>query len=463
MCLQNRDHCFKIARGILIVCYLLNSAAAQCLSPAGELTPLARQTEQSALSASDELGEAIGFAEAVKLALEGNYDLRGLRSQSASLNFRAHQALSPNSPTFTYSRNDLDGFTPAGVPYSEQYVISYTLGFPGKALASSAGLRHQSESAGDDSASKEIDLIVLLGSNFAAQKANRELDKILSAEVQNANSLIQLQETRYARAQAAQAEIMGSRVSLARLQQTYLANTNEFLALKTDFINILGRPAKHYTPRLDDELTAPRELPSEPTLDRLMTAHRPALRSLAHLAQASESALTNSRLAPLPDLTFSAGLNQYTNAATAPVSGLGRSYNLGVSVTLPLFFPFNEVQGIRAAKSDVSIAENKMKATQVQAASDLASAYLNYKALLEEIYQLEKTVIPAAKAYYELGRAAYSSGRSDFLRLNDARATYLSAQFDFIAKKKQLQTTFYQLVQLVGCDFTKSVGTHACE
>ncbi len=448
-----------------LVLFSIAGAAESLLagSAAQKLAPVGRQTKQSATAAASEPAMPLHVEQALNIALEENYDLKAIRSASASLKFRARQALSPNSPTFTYYKNDLDGFTPGGQPYSEQYVVSYTLGFPGKALSNSSAIRHQGESAQEDSISKEIDVMVLLESNFAAQYANREMDRILTVEVQNAKSLIRLQQTRYASALAAQADIMGSRVNLFRLQQTLLSNTNEFAALQNDFTNLLGRPVQHYIASFDEVWASPKSLPSEARMNELMTANRPSLKSLARLAQSFESALTSSRLAALPDLTFSMGVNQYSNPATAPVSGLGHSYNLGISIAVPLFFPFNEYQGLRAARSDLSAADSRMKATQVQAASDLATAYVNYKALVEEVDQLQQTVIPAAKSYYDLGLAAYSAGRSDFLRLNDARAIYLSAQFDFISKTKQLQMTFYQLVQLVGCDFTKSAGLHACE
>ncbi|MGZ3773628.1 MAG: TolC family protein [Pseudobdellovibrionaceae bacterium] len=409
--------------------------------------------------------QSLSFNEAAAIALENNQDLKAIRLQATGLKYKAAQALGPNSPTLSYQKNDMAGLDPGLTPASEQWAVSYTLLFPGKSLSLSSSLKHQSEAAREDSVGKEIDVLSSLYNNMVATSANEVLERILVGEIKKAKDLITLQEKKYANGQAAQVDILNSRVNLSRLELDLLSTHNEHNQLLNEFMNILGRPeGKSYAPQTDASIFKVVEVPNLDFLQEKMAKNKPALKSIRFQKNSFESMVLNARLTPLPDFQFTAGMNNYINSNAAPVSGLTRDYLMGVSITIPLFYPLSDLQALRSAKADLETAETRVRATEMSAISDLMSAYTNFTSTAKEIKQLSDIVLPAAKASYQLTLSAYSMGRADFLRLNDARSTYIQSEKDFINKKKSLAQIYVQLLQTVGCDFnSKETGPHSCE
>ncbi|MGZ3802158.1 MAG: TolC family protein [Bdellovibrio sp.] len=409
--------------------------------------------------------QSLSFNEAAAIALENNQDLKAIRLQAVGLRFKAAQALGPNSPTLSYQKNDMADLNPGLTPASEQWQISYTLLFPGKSLSLSSSLEHQSKAAQEDSVGKEIDVLSALYSTMVATSANEVLESILVEEIKKAKDLITLQEKKYATGQAAQVDILNSRVNLSRLELDLLSTHNEHAQLLNSFMNILGRPeGKLYIPQTDSSIFKVIDVPSLEFLQEKMFKNKPQLKSVRFQQKSYESMVLNARLNPLPDFQFNAGMNNYLSASAAAVPGLNRDYLMGVSITIPLFYPFNDLQALRSAKADLEIAEIKVRATELNSVSDLMTTYTSFASLVKEIKQLNEIVLPAAKASYKLTRSAYSMGRADFLRLNDARSTYIQSEKDFINKKKSLAQIYVQLLQTVGCDFnSKETGPHSCE
>src|SRR5277367_3628547 len=93
-------------------------------------------------AAQAEPAKYVPYEDAAKLALGFNPDLQTLRYQEEAQRLRSQQALSPSNPEFTVNKNDLPGLSPIASPGSTVYSLSFTLGFPGKALLNSASSRN---------------------------------------------------------------------------------------------------------------------------------------------------------------------------------------------------------------------------------------------------------------------------------------------------------------------------------
>lgn len=406
----------------------------------------------------------LSFEEAVDLALNGNYELRALRMQTRSLREKARQALSPSNPALSISHNDLPALDPSMTPVSEQISISYTLGFPGKAFAQSAALRSQAESSREDAFGKEIDLMAAIFNNMYAQRANAELEKILTEEIAKATDLIKLQQTRYSLGQGLQADIMNAKVALSKLQQDELNNRNEKISLRNELLSLLGHPSENeYEPNVDGDRFIAYSAPGLEELADLMLRRRPSIHSAEKQLDASEHLVRYAELQPFPDFQFTASMNDYKVSSAAPIQGMSRDYSLGISVTIPLFFPINELTGIRAAIADQETAQAKLNMVRAAARSDLIAARSNFVSNQFSLDQLVRVVIPAARASYELTLSTYARGKSDYMRLADARSTFIQVEKDLNARHRQAAQAFFQLIQVVGCDFTKNGGAHACD
>jgi outer membrane protein TolC len=309
---------------------------------------------------------------------------------------------------------------------------------------------------------KEIELMSLLYVNMSSQYANDELIKVLSEEIKKSKDIIQIQEKKYSTGQVSQVDILNSRVTLAKIEQDLLTVKNEQSLLQNDFLNILGRPEESYTAKKIEFSTQNFKILSVSELTDLMGKNKPALKSAQAQIESLKSTLNYASMQALPDFQFSAGVTQWNRPNAAPITGLTRDYNFGVSIAIPLFFPMNELQGVSSAKADLQASEDKSKAVLAQATSDLINAHTSFQSLTNELDKMLKVVLPAAKASYQLTLSSYSMGKTDFLRLSESRSNYIQAQKDIITKKRSINQTYVQLLQIVGCDFERKEGPHAC-
>lgn len=404
----------------------------------------------------------LDFVEATKMALENNNDLKSLRAQSSSFKYKSAQSMAPNSPSVAYQKNDISGFDPGAQASSETITLNYTLNFPGKSLNQSSSFKHQAESLREDSLAKEIELMSLLYVNMSSQYANEELIKVLTEEIKKSKDIIQIQEKKYSTGQVSQVDILNSRVTLAKIEQDLLTVRNEQSLLQNDFLNLLGRPEENYTAKKIEFSTQNFKILTVAELTEFMNKNKPALKSAQAQIESLKSSLNYASMQALPDFQFSAGVTQWNRPNAAPISGLTRDYNFGVSISIPLFFPMNELQGVNSAKADLQASEDKSKAVLAQATSDLINAHTSFQSSTTELDKMLKVVLPAAKASYQLTLSSYSMGKTDFLRLSESRSNYIQAQKDIITKKRSINQTYVQLLQIVGCDFERKEGPHAC-
>lgn len=251
-------------------------------------------------------------------------------------------------------------------------------------------------------------------------------------------------------------------MTLAKLEQELLSLRNEQILLNNEFYNILGRPNDTFTAKLESFSVVTKIDLDVNQLIEIMKKNRSTLKSQDHQVESLKNSLTYSSLQGLPDFQFTTGVTQWNRPEAAPISGLTRDYNFGITITIPLFLPMNEWQGIKSAQADLENAENKRKALLAQSISDLSNAYVAYKASIDELERLTKVILPAARASYQLTLSSYSNGKTDFLRLNEARSTFLQTEKDIIVKRKKINQSYVELLQAVGCEFIKKDGPHAC-
>lgn len=405
----------------------------------------------------------LDFLDSVKVALRENPDLMQLRYQEGAFNFRARQALAPNSPAFTVSKNDLAGIAPLSTGASTVYTASMLFGFPGKAVLQSASIRHQADSAAEQAQAKEIEVISSLSGNFAALIQNRKMADFLAQEQERSVNLVSLTEKKYSLAQLSQVDVLNSKILLQNLKQEILQNQDERQILLSQYRNILRRPEEaSLVPKLPEKVSVP-ELKFElPKLRELLVQHRPGLKAAQLQADASSAALKNALLSPLPDFQLSASMNQYHLPTAEPIPGVSRDYSVSVSVAIPIFFPFSELNGIRAARKDHDSAYAQYESTRASSLASLETDYTKFAAARRELDRLDKLLLPSVRAGYELTMKSFSLGKVDYLRVADARRNLIQAEKDKVQKELAMALLYIQLTQDVGCELGGNGDFFAC-
>lgn len=404
----------------------------------------------------------IPFEEAVRLLLTDHPDIVSLRAQEESTRYRSAQQLSPNNPTLNLQRNDVIGFSPFGNPASQQYNLTWTVGFPGKALYQSAATRRQSDALGEQAMAKESDLAGYLATLYFNYSVNQTLKDFLHDELDRSEQVLRVLERRYSLGQLSQVDLLNARTERAGLLQAILVNEEDAKLMLSRFLISLRRTqTQDWVPeRMDVSIPIVRKSLSQ--LKEAMLNNRPALKALDFTVSAAQASLNASRMQPFPDFTLMTGMNDFYVDAAKQNPGVSRDYTFGIGISVPLFFIFNEYNGMSAARADRTSAEAQRDSARLQAMTDLETQSVKLSSATRELANLEKLVLPAAKAAYELALKAYALSKVSYVQLNDSRKSYRAVQADRLQKLLNVSQLHIQLLQQVGCDLTKRSQWHEC-
>lgn len=403
------------------------------------------------------------YDEAVEVALHENADLLALRSQEESLKYQARQAVAPNEPNFSVTRNDIPSLSLTQSPAQSVYSVSWTLGFPGKALSSSAAITHQSEAVSAQARAQEVNIMTSLSNNYVSFVTNEALYKFLLDEQQKNKDLIKLIEKRFAASQASKVDLLNAQVATHQVAQAILENRNDHEVLLTQFRQIIRRPSdKSLFPQVPEKAVIPPVTQSFDELVPVMLRNNQAIAAANRTLDSTAALSTNAMLQALPDFELSAGVNTWL-PTPAPNQGVTKDYTVGITVAVPIFFAFNELQGIHVARKNEDAAQYQLESQKLQAISALQTAYTSLKATLLDLDASEKLVVPAAKESFDLTLLTYGLGKADYLIVNQSRQAWHEASRDMLTKRQSAALLYNQLITQMGCDIAKTEGAHVCK
>jgi len=123
-------------------------------------------------------------------------------------------------------------------------------------------------------------------------------------------------------------------------------------------------------------------------------------------------------------------------------------WNPQLSMTLPIWRDKLAAE-LAAAQAGKRAAEARLSAEQISLAVDFAEQTYLIREADRELTLLHERLLPRARQSLEVARAAYRSGRVDFLNVIDSEQTLLNFQLDEIAAKTQREIARAQLLLLV--------------
>jgi outer membrane protein len=221
--------------------------------------------------------------------------------------------------------------------------------------------------------------------------------------VQSDHELKKLIEKKFSASQASKVDLLNAEVVTQQLAQAVLENRNDYEVLLTQFRQIIRRPSDTtLLPKIADQIIVPPVKKSFDELVPVMLRNNHVVGAATKQVDSQSALVTNSALQALPDLQLSAGINTWLPSGAPLGSDVTRDYTVGIGVVIPIFYPFNELQGLKAAQHNLGAAENQLTSQQLQAIASLQTAYVSLGAMLKDLETSEKLVVPAAKESYDL-------------------------------------------------------------
>jgi HAE1 family hydrophobic/amphiphilic exporter-1 len=272
-------------------------------------------------------------------------------------------------------------------------------------------------------------LVLRVYETFYAALMNDQGVRVAAEGVTIAERHLELAQVRFEAGSAARLDMLRAEVELAnaraRLIRARSASSLSYQALRT-VLSLSQDQALQLTGTLDD---VP-ELPSNVALQAAVAA-RPDIRAFGQQREAAERLVSLASAELKPTIALAGNVQFQEDGIGSLMSDTGRSYQLGLAVTVPLFK--NQAVAARrsAATARMRQAEHGATAAFDAARLELASASTEMEAAREIVATQEKAV-ELAREGLAIAEVSYENGVITATELNDARLSLLETEWQLM-------------------------------
>ena len=329
---------------------------------------------------------------------------------------------------------------------------SYSAGFQGQQLlfdfgktystiAESADLAHASR---QNLRGTKQDVILSTYTSYYNYLAAERVQEVDTETVVQAEDHLRQAEGFYKAGTVPQYDVVNAQVTLANARVNLIQADNNVKIARIQLENVLGRklPPNFV---LKDVLDVTHVQVSLQAAIATAIENRPELLASEAQVQAGKAGVTAAWTADLPTINLSGAYN-WRNFDIAPLYG---GWNLGLTLSLPVFNGFAIDAGIDRAKANLKAA---------YASNDLAmqSLYLEVQQdefVLEETAQrivAAKKLVQQATEALRLAVGEYNSGTGSELEVTDAQVSLANARITYIQSLYDYNISYAQLERAMG-------------
>ena len=151
----------------------------------------------------------------------------------------------------------------------------------------------------------------------------------------------------------------------------------------------------------------------------------------------------------IPNLTIGPGIKR--------IEIPGNTYELGVSMSLPLF---NRNQGaIIEANARLEQARENRELIDIQLKTIHSTTYSKLQIAYDIIQSLKSTILPEAEKAYQIISEGYLQGKFDYLDIADAQNTLFESKRNQLTALSDYHKARFELEGLLGQSFRSIVNT----
>ena len=376
----------------------------------------------------------------ILLALQHNPELASFAQEVLALHGLSIQAgLLPN-PVIQFDTEDFSSRTNGPAARFDSIRISQLFETAGKrSIRHSAALLEQ-ESAEQDYAARQLDLIARVANVFLDVLAGQERLKLALAGQEVAQKVTNAAAKRVKAGKAPPIEETRAKVALATTDIEVEQSRRNLASFRKQLTLLWGNPEPVFE-YVTGELETFVEIPDFQSLELRVQQNPLAQRSLKNLEQ-RQALLKLEKARRIPDVTITAGIRRYSHDIPNDTTAL-----VGLSIPLPLF---DRNQGnLMAAQQRMNRAMNEQAAVDLQLRALLTQAYQSLIAADTEISMLRDEILPGAKETFRMASKGYELGRFGFLELLDAQRTLLQNQTLYLQSLSNYQRLINEIERLI--------------
>ncbi|MGZ3805525.1 MAG: TolC family protein [Pseudobdellovibrionaceae bacterium] len=327
-----------------------------------------------------------------------------------------------NEPQFTYTNSDNNT--------AQSYGLQLTTSFPGKAFAMAKSDEVKSRSQIAEYSSKKYDLAKMLVQAYLDCAVAQETLDLQQKTVRDTDTLFHSLKMAYEMGHSTQAEKIGAELQARQAENDLVATQDKVEVLCKKLNTLLGDKEKQIS-----AVKVPEDLDAK-ILQELGSRTADQERSLAAIEQ-SQVTSDLAGWSQAPDLTFSVARNHYLYLPGSP-SGAEWTTNYGISLTLPLLFPFNERVEFHRARSQSLIDKATAEQQKIAADSDQLDGRREYERSRKRLKELRHKDFPLAMALVDSTYSAYKAGKLGFAELVMSRKTLVDLKMQEIQLRSSI-------------------------
>lgn len=265
--------------------------------------------------------------------------------------------------------------------------------------------------------------------------AAREQVRVIEAQVQSANDLLELVELRYERGEASAIDVLQQRQQRSQAEAMLPRARAAKVAAHGRLAIALGRAPSSELPASSGFPALP-AAPSIGSPERLLHDRADVTAAIHQLDSARlRRGAAVSALLPSVTLTGQYGKQYLTMSETEDVD----TWGIGAVATMPLFAGGRTHAGIKAAKAERDIASMRLRASILGAVQQIEAAIAAEQASEETLIAVQRQATAAQTALTET-RSHYSQGIAPYLAVLTATAANQAAQLAWVdAQRGRLQ------------------------
>jgi outer membrane protein len=174
-------------------------------------------------------------------------------------------------------------------------------------------------------------------------------------------------------------------------------------------------------------------------------ASRPELLQFASLLKAQDELIAVARRNHLPDIA----VNSKYGGASATFESPNRSWNVQLSLSIPIFNGFQTTYQVQQALSTYHSIKEQERVERQQVALQVEQSYLTLIASRDAV-RANEAAVKAAKENLELHQGRYEVGYAPIVEVTDAQTTYTTAQTNYVNALVANKLALAQLVNAIG-------------
>ena len=398
--------------------------------------------------------DTINLEQCVQIALKFNPTIRvaegNLESTQSSLELSrsvlmpqisAQAALTRNGGTFILGKNVLNGYYDnysTGLQ-AQQLIFDF-----GKTITRVSGSSDLVDASNQDFRSASEDVVVNTYIAYFNYLAAARVLVVDSESVQQAEDHLTQSEAFYKAGTAPQYDVVNAEVTLANAKVNLIQARNNLKVARVQLENAIGQKLADNFVLSDNLEVTYVKTDMKAALDSALN-NRPELLSSQAQVQASKQFLASAWTSNLPSVLATGGYN-WRNLTPSP---LYSGWNLGITVSLPIFQGFALQAGIDQASANLKTAEASNDLVMQSLILDVQQQEFALEEASESIEASKKLIAQADEAL-RLAVARYNSGIGTALEETDAQVAQASAHIAYIQALYNYSVSYAKLERAMG-------------